>query len=253
MNSSEALILLALLAIAGLLLLTLHKVTALHKASYDLLDNASATRKETESLFAQFQALQALDRLLQLQRPLPPMRGWAGSPDFLLCVAEELQKRRPAVVVECSSGVSTVVAARCLQQLGAGHVWSLEHDAEFAEKTRSLLARHGLSDWATVVHAPLQTTHTTTPWYREEALPTDLAPIEMLIVDGPPTAVGPLARAPALKRLRSRMAPGCLMIIDDAARPDETEMIRRWQAEERGLRVSTLNAEKGLALVALPG
>lgn len=229
------------------------KVRKVHLATYRLLDDVAQTRRETEALIPQAQALMALDRSLGLTKPLPPTRGWAGSPDFLLALTEEAFRRKPKVVVECSSGVSTIVIARCLQLNGAGHVWSLEHEAQYAVKTRRMLAEHGLSDWATVLDAPLQTIHTDTPWYREEELPQEIGPIEMLVVDGPPSAVAPLARAPAMPRLRERMAPNFVVMIDDADRPDETEMIRRWCSAEPRLREIRVACEKGLAVLELTG
>ncbi len=41
-------------------------------------------------------------------------------------------------------------------QLNArGHVYSLEHDPEYAEKTRKELQKHNLDEWATIIDAPL--------------------------------------------------------------------------------------------------
>lgn len=251
MNPESMLMLLLLGALALLQALSWHKIRRIHLATYRLLEDSASGRREAESLFAQLQALMALERILGLAEPLPPMRGWAGSPDFLLEVAREALGRKPQVLVECSSGVSTVVSARCMQLNGSGHVYSLEHEPEFAAKTRKLLARYGLTEWATVLDAPLQTTHTTTPWYAEQALPADMGRIEMLVVDGPPTPVAPLARAPAWPRLRGRMAKRCVVLVDDADRADETEMVRRWRALEPRLKETRLAAEKGLVLLEL--
>jgi hypothetical protein len=238
-----------LLVAVALLVLVLRKVRLVHEASYKLLDDAAHTRTETGALFAQLQALMALEKQLDLAQALPPMRGWAGSPDFLLALAQQVTQRRPLSVMECSSGVSTVVIARCLQQLGQGHVHSLEHEPEYAEKTRALLQRHGLSDWATVLVAPLETVHTPTPWYAENALPATLKPVELLVVDGPPTSVARLARYPAYPRLRARLAEQHAVLVDDAARPDETEMVQRWRAENPRLAATDLYCEKGCTLL----
>ncbi|MEF7616856.1 class I SAM-dependent methyltransferase [Aquincola sp. MAHUQ-54] len=247
----ETLLVLGLVVIGGVGLLTWRKIRAVHLATYKLLSDVAAIRTESENFFSQVQALLALERRLQLDMALPAMRGWAGSPDFLLHVAEQIHQRRPAVIVECSSGVSTIVAARCLQQLGAGHVWSLEHEEQYAQKTRDMLVRYGLSDWATVLHAPLQTTHTSTPWYQEDVLPINIGQIDMLVVDGPPAGLAPMVRAPAFPRLRSRLAPNCIVLVDDADRPDETEMVRQWAATEPGLVIERPTAEKGLAMAIL--
>lgn len=234
-----------LLGIAGL---ALHKIRRIHLATYQLLTDGAIARREAEALFSQIQSLLALEKTLALPLPLPSMRGWAGSPDFLLRVTEEILKRGARTVVECSSGVSTVVCARSLQINGSGHVYSLEHDPEYAAKTRALLVRHGLTDWATVLDAPLVSEGSATPWYSLAALPTDMPPIDMLVVDGPPQAIGPLARYPALPRLEAKMAPTALIIVDDAARDGEKRMLACWAEEYPAFKQIGAYCEKGCVL-----
>jgi predicted O-methyltransferase YrrM len=241
---------LALVAVAVLLMaLTLHKVRRVHQNCFDLLDHARATRTEVESLFSQLQSLTQLDRTLALPQGLPPMRGWAGSPDFLLFAARHVLTHKPAVAVECGSGVSTVVLARCMQMVGRGRVYSLEHEAIYAGKTRELLREHGLEAWAEVIEAPLTVAAGSTPWYDDSKCPASLRDIDLLVVDGPPDHIARMARYPALPRLLPRMAPQFTVIVDDAARPDETEMVTRWTQEIPGIQSSTATAEKGLAVV----
>lgn len=239
-----ALVLLSLSVV--LLVLCSYKIRKIHLISYQLLNNTNFTRREVETLFSQIQALLALERKLSLHDALPPMRGWAGSPDFLLKTAEEALRRKPQTAMECSSGVSTVVLARCLQLNGTGHVYSLENSPEFAIKTRALLEQHGLADWATVLDAPLVTQSTQSPWYDESAIPAELTAIDMLVVDGPPASTAPLARYPALPRLHPRMSENCTVMLDDADRSDEVEILRRWKQEFAELSKLILLAKKGL-------
>ncbi len=246
------LIVVLLLALLAGLALALHKIRRVHQMVFRLLDDTQAIRRETDTLYAQLQAAAALRDLLQPGDPLPPMRGWAGSPDFLLAVAEDIRRNAPDTVLECSSGVSTVVVARALQQRGRGHVWSLEHDERFAHKTRQWLAERGLQDWATVLHAPLRADGGGTPWYDDRVLPADLPPVQLLLVDGPPESTAPLAREPAFQRLRQRLAGGARIFVDDGGRPDETAMVRHWQQAEPQIQVESLHTEKGLHVVTLP-
>jgi predicted O-methyltransferase YrrM len=238
-----------LAALLVLVALTLHKVRRLHQTSFALREDAAVARREAETLFSQIQALLALDRTLGLAQPLPPMRGWAASPDMLLNLAQHILARRPATVAECSSGVSTVVAARCLQLNGAGHVYSLEHDAEYARKTQALLQRYGLEEWATVVVAPLEPGADGATWYHDAALPADMPPIDLLVVDGPPAGGDSTARYPALPRLLKRLARPFTLMLDDADRPGERGVVERWQRECPGLVLSRPPCEKGLAVL----
>lgn len=244
------LLIVAMVAVCiALLVLSLHKTRKIHLASYQLLEDVAAIRQETNALFSQLQALWALERKLQLSEALPPMRGWAGSPDFLLAAAEETLCLKPTTVMECSSGVSTVVMARCLQMNGVGHVYSLENSVEFANKTREMLAKHGLTDWATVLDAPLVADHTQTPWYDEGVIPKNMPPVDLLIIDGPPGFSAPLARYPALPRLQPRLSDRCVVLVDDADRPDEVEMVKRWMKEFPQFERTDLPAEKGLVML----
>lgn len=239
--------LVSLFALVALSLLILHKTRKIHLATYQLL----AAARETQTLFSQIQSLLALERQLDLDKPLPPLRGWAGSPDFLLRLSNEILDRKPQVVMECSSGVSTVVIARSLQLNGQGRAYSLEHELEFVKKTRKLLEAHGLSNWAQIIHAPLETENTGTPWYAERDIPGDLPPIDLLVVDGPPATTATLARYPALPRLADRLNEYAVIIADDTNRKDETEMIRRWLESFPAAQATNCHCEKGCMLIEL--
>lgn len=246
---------LTLLLLAVILLLcawTLHKVRLIHLLAHQLRDQADSA---PATLFHQLEALDGLQRELRLDKSLPRTRGWAGSPDFLLELARHARSARPQVVVECSSGASTVVLARCMQLQGAGQVYSLEHDAAYAAQTRAELARHGLADWAQVIAAPLRAhplQGETWPWYATGRLPAGL-PIDMLVIDGPPQASGRQARYPAGPLLFPLLAPGATVYLDDAARSDEQAILRRWRGEFPLLRQSLLACEKGCARLVNDG
>lgn len=241
--------LLVCLATLAVTVISLHKIRSVHLASFELRQRLTETEAEVKTLYAQFQALLALERLLDLPQALPALRGWAGSPDFLLRVAQTARALRPDTVLECSSGVSTVVLARCLQLQGHGHVYSLEHEAEYAEKTRRLLDEHGLTSFATVVHAPLVQHGGYSPWYDESKLPSNLPPVDLLVIDGPPAALAEQARYPALPRLIDRLAPAVTVMLDDAGRPDELALVKRWLQQWPAFKSDYLPLEKGLAIL----
>jgi predicted O-methyltransferase YrrM len=247
MNTSDLL----LVILSVVCLYSLHKLRKVHLLLYKTSDQLDDVKKEVFALFGQLQAQAALERSLALGHPLPPLRGWAGSPDFLLHVHQHIKSSKPKVIVECSSGSSTVVCARTLQQLGDGHVYSLEHSPEYAKKTRVLLEEYGLSDWATVIDAPLTFDSTDTPWYSLQQLPAEVQTIDLLVVDGPPADTAPLARRPALRRLLPMFATRFTILLDDANRQDEQEIVRDWQSQFRSASVNWLPAEKGCVLLEI--
>ena len=243
-SATAVIILLLVVATVGVAYVG-HKARRIH---LKLFESDAVAEARVDKLFAQVEALMALTRELGLPAGLQSTRGWAGSPDFLLHVFRSAIHIKPVRVVECSSGVSTVVLARAMQLNGRGHVWSLEHEEAFAQKTRAELQRHGLQDFATVLHAPLRAQSVggqDWKWYDASVLPT--GSIDMLVIDGPPMTTQPLARYPAVPVLAGQLADGATVMLDDAARPDEREIVRRWLAEHGMSVADTLYAEKGIA------
>lgn len=203
--------------------------------------------------FQQMQALDSLKQLLKLPYPLPPTRAWAGSPDFLLELAKATIQLKPKVVLECSCGTSTVVIARAIQMNGEGHVYSLEHDQVFADKTYQELLSQGLLEYATVIHAPLRSYDidgSSVEWYSLKNLPDGCA--DMIVIDGPPADIDSQARYPAVPLLRNNIYANTTMFLDDAGRNGEKSIVNRWRTEMPELKVEYLQAEKGLAKITFP-
>lgn len=189
------------------------------------------------SLLNDIQALEQLMARYAPSAPLPPMAGWALSPTALQWLTDRIERDRPSLVVECGSGTSTLWMSLALRRVGSGRLLALEHSEEYTQKTRLLLERHGLSDWAEVRHAPLVPTDTprgTFSWYSLE--PSTLSGIGLLLVDGPPGATGPHARYPALPVLAGSLAADATIVLDDADRSDEREIITYWCSEDNRLR-----------------
>lgn len=245
--------LMATVVVIFLVLYLAHKIRRIHFMHFQVLDEFRRIR-ETDliNLHQQLQDLDTLYAELQLETGLPPTRGGCASPDFLLLLSRHIRKSEPVHVIECGSGTSTVVLARCLQLNGHGHVHSLEHDTAYAEHTKIELKRLGLSEWATVITAPLsplELSHDSWHWYSADGLPN--IEFDMLVVDGPPRTIGRLARYPALPVLASKLAEGAIIWVDDAERDDEQQMIARWLEEFPDFKVKHYACEKGCASLQL--
>lgn len=211
---------------------------------------ASGLTSHFSQNFQQFQFLERLTHDLALDFPLPPVRGWAASPDFLLTAYQTARRIEPGLIVECGSGVSTLIMARAVQQNGKGRVLTLDHDAVFAAKTRELLEEHGLQEFAEVVHAPLaaqKVGNEDFAWYRYD-VPPDLS-IDLLIVDGPPEGPNTLARYPAGPRFIPQLNEGGTVLVDDAQRPNEQTAVHRWLEELPNLQAEYVPLEKGCSIV----
>lgn len=190
-----------------------------------------------------------LDRL-DLPNDLAYDPKWSAAPDFLNAVADHVLAARPETILECSSGTSTVILARCCQVNGRGRVYSLENGPEFAASTRAELARLGLSTHAAVIDAPLldwPLGGSNYQWYALDHLPEHA--IDMLVIDGPPGFLQPLSRYPALPLLYRRLSESAAIYLDDAARPDERAIVSLWLREHPELSHRYVELERGCAIL----
>jgi predicted O-methyltransferase YrrM len=199
--------------------------------------------------FAQLEAFLGIQALLDPALDPPSFRGWAVSPDLAAYLAATVANLQPEHIVEIGSGISTLVFASTLERLGKGHVHALEHEQSFGTATREALEQFGLSEWATVVDAPLvKTPIGVGEWHWYDIAPLSLPErIDLLFVDGPPAEVGPTARYPALPVFLDRLVPGSVVIVDDTDRPDDHATVERWSKEYTDFTLRYLPHERGTA------
>ncbi len=146
---------------------------------------------------------------------------------------------------------------------GGFRIAAVEHDARWAQSVTEQLDREGTGSDVVVVHAPLAPhprAERGLTWYDDAALTGGLRtalrgdPIDLLLVDGPPAyAAGHgLARYPALPVLCDLLAPGATVVLDDAERPGEREVLRRWE-HETGLDFDRRADRAGVAVAKIGG
>ena len=194
--------------------------------------------------YRQGEALQQLFALLKFSDPIPPTRSWAASPDLLLTIADLVRTRKPRLVVELGSGVSTLIFAKA----GARKVISIDNSAEFAEKTRQMLKAHKVRGVEVRV-APLKPHKSGVNWYDTTKL-NDLKNIDLLIVDGPPGSKNSDARKPALMELIKKLSPKAVIVIDDVKRTGERELAEAFAKALPNHTLTILDHEKGTAVIS---
>lgn len=209
-----------------------------------LLESAQLHRSMRESERQQHALIQIRPLLGEL--PLD-FSGWAADPVMVHNAARLVVETRPGLVVECGSGNSTVVIARCLRALGRGRIISLDHDPAYARRTTELLRLYAVDHLATVVTAPLtarETNGQVVQWYGPQYEPLLQDPIDVLLVDGPPAASSKLARYPAVPILQPHLAPTCSILLDDGDRVDERTIAPLW-ARALGATLTYLEGGRG--------
>ncbi|PVV10774.1 MAG: hypothetical protein B6D77_07755 [gamma proteobacterium symbiont of Ctena orbiculata] len=197
------------------------------------------------------QQYHALQIQLDLHQGIPFTPNWTAESDFLQIIVDACLKATPKLILECSSGLTTLMLARCCQINGAGHVISLEDGQQYAGHTRSYIDRYDLGDYASVVHTPLQDTlvdGAVYAWYSPDAIPE--SGIDMLVVDGPSGFIQKRSRYPVLPVCRTRLAKSCEIYLDDAAREDEQAIVDMWQARFPELKHEFRNTIRGCSILS---
>lgn len=166
-----------------------------------------------------------LDRLGLPQDALPNLGSWKADTGLLTLVADHILSEKPKLVVEFGTGASSLIIARALQMAGGGTLISFEQHADFVDATRDWLAEHGLE--ADLRAVPLRPSPDGWPglWYEHGPLPQN---IDLMLIDGPPWTIHPFTRG-AASTLFDHIAPGGTVMLDDAARPGERIVARRWK------------------------
>jgi hypothetical protein len=168
-----------------------------------------------------------------------PWSSGTMRPAGLAALLDDINLNDRRRVLECGSGLSTLILARCLHERG-GRLVALEHDPHWASSVASELKRQGLQGTAEVVEAPLESTRRSldgSPWYSEERTATALQrlgdQVDLLVVDGPPAfhAGTELSRYPALPTLLGALTRDCTVVLDDAHREGERQIVDLWEAE----------------------
>jgi predicted O-methyltransferase YrrM len=168
---------------------------------------------------------------------------WSAGVEYLDAVGRaSLEHEGP--ILECGSGLTTLVLATIARRTGS-QVWTLEHDARCFEIVQARLRQFGLQ--ARLQLTPLRD-YGSFDWYDVE--PTVHPSFSLVVCDGPPkrTRGGRFGLLPVLG---DRLAPGCVILLDDASRAQEREVLARWAAS-RPLKYELRGASRPYAAVELP-
>lgn len=175
-----------------------------------------------------------LDRVGLPHNALPHLGSWKADTYLLHRIVDEIEALQPQHVVELGSGATSLIIAKALSRFGRGRLHSYDQHQPFVTEMLDWLEGHGLS--AEFHHAPLTRRDPAWPglWYDLRAVPES---IDLLVIDGPPWAVHPFARGIA-ECLFERISPNGVILLDDAARPGERIIARRWSRKWKGFEFS---------------
>lgn len=170
-----------------------------------------------------------------------PTRGWHLRAEAMKLLAQIVAEVRPRLILELGSGSSTALLAREGTNRGGGtRIVSVEESRFFAERTKRLLRRHGLLDRVSLVVSPVVATRIGS-WrgYCYEMSEAAVVPamagerVDLVLIDGPMSAWTRRGdcRYGTLPLIRRWLADRAIVIVDDAERHRERDIIARWTAE----------------------
>ncbi len=153
-------------------------------------------------------------------------RGFAAKYDYLEEVAKRVAET-DGPVLECGSGLTTVLSGLLAGRRGV-ETWSLEHIPLWRDRVAERLRRYRIRGCS--VRLVTLRDYEGFSWYDP---PSDLpAQFRLVICDGPPDST-PGGRYGLMPVLGERLPPGALILLDDAGRESESEVLRRWEAESK--------------------
>ena len=180
--------------------------------------------------------------LLNTQRLAPlfnnyiPWTSSSMSPSAIVTILNEIVINSRECVVECGSGISTLFIAKIFNELGNGHIYTIEHDQTWIEVIENILKREGLDKFVSIIYAPLVSTDVSldkSQWYNTQPINEKLSDkeVDLIIVDGPPGHKKEImySRYPAVPYLKNFFADSFTIILDDCNRIGESEIVTRWE------------------------
>ena len=177
--------------------------------------------------------------------------GWSLDLDFLHYLRGVLDRYEHPRVLEFGSGRGTKTLARLCANRG-GTLLTVEHDAEWRERTTQDLAGADLAGHASVRLAPLVDSDffgIATRFYDMSWLTEDNR-FDVVIVDGPPTDLGTLVRVSGLPAVAAHLSPDFRVFLDDFDREEERKVAEIWAKVAPDLRYRTLQFAKAVCEVA---
>ena len=149
-------------------------------------------------------------------------------------------------ILECGSGLSTILLGLVAETTG-GEVWSLEHSPFWAKKVRSTLNKYKIGSVKLCESSLLN--YGPYFWYDppKDRMPKDFS---LVVCDGPP-GFTPGGRYGMLPIMRPHLEPGCTVLLDDAGRIGERQILARW-AEELGTSYRIEGINKPFGVVTVP-
>lgn len=199
-----------------------------------LNDNPRQVRHNEDSY-----CLQLVSNLLQ-NRPYIPFTSMSLRPYVLAFLLNEIIINNRRQIIEFGAGISTIMMARLAAMYKfSTPVVSVEENKEWAGLVSSIIDAEGLSGYVHLVHAPVEQrmlVGKVNHWYVSGILSDaikDYRQFDLVMIDGPTAFNEQIAHSRyfALPFLQSHLTGDHAVLLDDANRDGEKNIIRMWEQE----------------------
>lgn len=193
----------------------------------------------------------SLEKQLGLKFPIY-WGDWPIEEKFARYLIQKIKSKRPVNVVELGSGTSTLIIAKTLEKLGYKYsLVSFDSDKEFLEQTKKLMLAENIYDEMKVklVFSPIKNlaiNNNLYRWYDLKDFEFDFDKIDLLFVDGPVGNLCKNARYPAVEIMKKYLKEGSVLILHDAKRIDEKEIVKMWKKENNKIKnIYSVETDRG--------
>ncbi|HEX6589049.1 MAG TPA: class I SAM-dependent methyltransferase [Longimicrobiales bacterium] len=176
--------------------------------------------------------------------------SWSVSPEAARAVAHMVVTERRTGVLEFGAGGSSRVFAAALERIGGGRLTSLEEAPQWSAQAWRHVEASPHVDAKLIPASVRLTADRGGVYFGYRQLEEVLArgPYDFVFIDAP---AGPYGRDGALRAAFEALAPGALIVLDDARRAREQRTVRRWLLAYPELRLVANDPSIGRGLAVL--
>ncbi len=193
----------------------------------------------------------SIEKQLGLKFPIY-WNNWPIEEEFAKYLVYKIITHRPVNIVELGSGTSSLIIIKTLEKLGYDYtLTSFDSDEEFINNTKNLLISEDAFDEKKIklIFSPikdLELNGNVYKWYDPNDFEFNFEKIDLLFIDGPVGGFCKNSRYPALSVMKKYLKEGSLVILHDARRSDEIEIVEMWKNENPEIKnVFKIDTERG--------
>lgn len=191
---------------------------------------------------------------LLINLPYLPFNGGALRPICISYILNEIIINQRKNILEFGSGLSTILIARLLKKNNLeAQIITIEHNNEWANIIHEYLVNENLLKYVTIIRTDLKEIETplgNVNWYDYDIISNALndKKIDLLIIDGPLANTEKIkySRSPALFEMNKYLASDFCILLDDANRKGEKDLIRLFK--KKNLKIKFQLISKTLAV-----